>query len=182
MKSFELMSRKIQDEFMLLYSKKQVHEITVKELCENVGIARTAFYNYYSDIYDVLESVENALIFDLKEMNQYFYRSKILSDSGEIGFFKETLDYVKTHAFWFQTLLNKSRDGQFIYKWKRIIKEDFSKRYHYENKTPANENLVLELIASSVIGAYSYWVNNLNTVTPEEIEQEVISRVCIDFV
>ena len=182
MATYDAISNKIQDEFMKLFAKKQLHDITVKELCAQVGIAWTAFYNYYSDVYDVLETVENLLIYDLKELNGEFYNADIRGNQQKEGFFKKTLMYIKERDTWFRALLNKSRDGQFIYKWTRIIKEDFSRRYHHEKIVLENETLVLEMIASSAIGVYMYWVNNLDEVSMDVVEKEALFRLCSDFV
>lgn len=125
-KSYEIVSTKIKDVFMELYGNMQIHEITVKMICEKVGIARTSFYKYFSDVYEVLEHIEDTLISDLEEMNrtfalQDFHRCRCES----FTYFYNTLSYIKEHEKWFRVLLNKSRDGQFIYKWKKIMKTDF---------------------------------------------------------
>lgn len=173
----------IQNAFMELYARHQVHEISVKKLCEQVGIARTAFYYYYSDIYEVLESIEDKLIVELSEINRDFSAQDFYKVSKErFTYFYETLGYIKDHAFWFRTLLNKSRDGQFIYKWKKIINEDFSKKFHRDRIVLENEPLVLEMISSGCIGAYTYWVNNLDEVSIEAVAKEVLYRLCHDFI
>ena len=45
-----------------LMQKKSIKEITVKELVDEVDINRSTFYLHYSDIYQMLESVENELM------------------------------------------------------------------------------------------------------------------------
>lgn len=95
--------------------------------------------------------------------------------------FRSTLLYIKENEFWFRTLLNKSRDGMFIYKWKKVIKEDFLKKFRHENIDIKEEELVLEMISSGCIGAYTYWVNNLDHVPIEVVEREVLDRLCRDF-
>lgn len=42
--------------------KKSIKEITVKELVDEVDINRSTFYLHYSDIYQMLESIENELM------------------------------------------------------------------------------------------------------------------------
>lgn len=173
----------IQDAFMRLYAHDQVHEITVKRLCEEVGLARTAFYYYFSDIYDVLESIEDKLIGDLKEINQDFFAQDFYQiTKDQFVYFFDTLRYIKENRSWFKTLLNRSRDGQFIYKWKKIINQDFSRKYHRDKIVPENEPMVLEMISSACIGAYTYWVNHLDDISMEEVAKEVLYRLCRDFI
>lgn len=45
-----------------LMQKKSIKEITVKELVEEVDINRSTFYLHYTDIYQMLESIENELM------------------------------------------------------------------------------------------------------------------------
>ena len=44
-----------------LLKEKSIKEITVKELVEKVDINRSTFYLHYTDIYDMMEKIENEL-------------------------------------------------------------------------------------------------------------------------
>ena len=44
-----------------LMQKKSIKEITVKELVEEVDINRSTFYLHYTDIYQMLESIESRI-------------------------------------------------------------------------------------------------------------------------
>lgn len=182
MKKYDEGTRKIQDAFMKIFAKKPLHEITVKSVCDRAGIFRTTFYNYFSDLYEVLESVEDLLVANCQERNQTFVSYQFRKGQyDQAGHFRSTLLYIKENEFWFRTLLIKSRDGMFIYKWKKVIKEDFLKKFRHENIDIKEEELVLEMISSGCIGAYTYWVNNLDHVPIEVVEREVLDRLCRDF-
>lgn len=173
----------IQNTFMKLYEKQEIHTISVKALCAEVGIARTSFYNYYSDIYEVLESIENQIIYDLKYINRDFYKQDFRNCKKEdFSYFLPTLNYIREHAFWFRVLMNKSQSGQFIYKWKKIIKEDFSDKYHQDQIVLENEEMMLEMISSGCMGVYTYWVNNLESVSLESLIQGALYYLCQDFI
>ncbi len=183
MAKYEDVSLKIQDTFIRLYEKKEIHTISVKALCAEVGIPRTSFYNYYSDIYDVLESIENQIISDLKYINRDFYRQDFRNcKKEEFAYFLPTLHYIRDHIFWFRVLMNKSQSGQFIYKWKKIIKEDFSDKYHKDDISLGNEDMMLEMISSGCMGIYTYWVNNPESVSIETLIQEALFYLCHDFI
>lgn len=53
-----------------LLKEKSIREITVKELVETVDINRSTFYLHYTDIYDMMEKIENELIDDIEELIQ----------------------------------------------------------------------------------------------------------------
>ena len=183
MATYKEVARSIQETFLKLYEKQEIHTITVKALCAELGIARTSFYNYYSDIYEVLESIEDEIIFELKYMNRNFYRQNFLDCKKEdFSFFNPTLQYIRDHAFWFRVLMNKSQSGQFVYKWKKIIKEDFSDKYHEDGIVLENEEMVLEMISSGCMGVYTYWVNNLNAVSMQTVIEEALYYLCQHFI
>ena len=51
-----------------LMQKKSIKEITVKELVDEVDINRSTFYLHYSDIYQMLESIENELMDEIAQV------------------------------------------------------------------------------------------------------------------
>ena len=55
------------DVFCELYSQKSIEKITIKEITEGAGYNRSTFYQYFSDIYALLDFVETDLIDYIKE-------------------------------------------------------------------------------------------------------------------
>ncbi|MGM9538145.1 MAG: TetR/AcrR family transcriptional regulator [Candidatus Onthomonas sp.] len=43
--------------FLGLLKKKSIHQISIRELCQDAGINRTTFYNHYGSQYDVLAEI-----------------------------------------------------------------------------------------------------------------------------
>ena len=50
-----------------LMQKKSIKEITVKELVDEVDINRSTFYLHYTDIYQMLEKIEEDAMIDICE-------------------------------------------------------------------------------------------------------------------
>lgn len=66
----------IMDCFLNMLKRKNIDRVTVTDICEECGINRNTFYYYFSDIYDVLDSVlieETERILILRKM-QLFMR------------------------------------------------------------------------------------------------------------
>lgn len=55
------------DVFCELYSQKPIEKISVQEIAKKSGYNRSTFYQYFTDIYDLLDSVENDLLNYIKE-------------------------------------------------------------------------------------------------------------------
>lgn len=58
----EQTKRRIIDAFLALMELKKWDRITVKELCQKSGITRGTFYLYFSDIYELMEQIQEQLI------------------------------------------------------------------------------------------------------------------------
>ena len=53
--------------FCELYSQKPIEKISIQEIANKSGYNRSTFYQYFTDIYELLDSVENDLLNDIKE-------------------------------------------------------------------------------------------------------------------
>ena len=62
--------------FWTLYEKKNIEKITIAELTSLAGYHRGTFYEYFQDIYDLLEQEEAALIAQLSQMLTTVAQSK----------------------------------------------------------------------------------------------------------
>ncbi|EUJ31909.1 TetR/AcrR family transcriptional regulator [Listeria cornellensis] len=55
------------DVFCELYSQKPVEKITVQEIANKSGYNRSTFYQYFTDVYDLLHFIENDLLDYIRE-------------------------------------------------------------------------------------------------------------------
>jgi AcrR family transcriptional regulator len=55
------------DVFCELYSQKPIEKISVQEIANKSGYNRSTFYQYFTDIYELLDYVENNLLNYIKE-------------------------------------------------------------------------------------------------------------------
>lgn len=59
--------QKLVEVFCELYSQKPIERISVQEIANKSGYNRSTFYQYFTDIYELLDSVENDLLNDIKK-------------------------------------------------------------------------------------------------------------------
>ena len=52
----------LNESFLKYLEEKPISRITVKEICEDADVNRSTYYVYYSDPYDQLHKIEDALI------------------------------------------------------------------------------------------------------------------------
>ena len=83
--------KRIVHTFLSLIEEKKWDKITVKELCARSEITRGTFYQYYSDIYELMEQIQETL---LKDIQTRFSQINAESRSGfPIEEFLEKFDY-----------------------------------------------------------------------------------------
>ena len=61
----------IMDAFWSLYCEKRIEKITVRDITNEAGYNRGTFYEYFSDVYNVLEQIENTLIPSLDACHRF---------------------------------------------------------------------------------------------------------------
>lgn len=161
----------IKNSFIKIYSKKDLSQITVSRLCAAVPVARTTFYAYYDNIDSVRCEIEDDLIGGLMEITDNVSQGN-LSEMDFNAFLGEIERYIKQNWGSFQALLIQQPDRRFIAKWKDCIKLNFSRRYP-EKVNIKNYALISEMVASSVIGAYSFLLTEPERVSTEELKNMI---------
>ena len=53
---------KIENAFMRLLQEKEVHTISITDICKLANVNRTTFYANYLDIYDLVEKIEDYFV------------------------------------------------------------------------------------------------------------------------
>ena len=110
------------DEALLeLLEKKDFAYITVKEICEKAGVNRSTFYLHYTDIYQMLESIEDELE---GEINQ------IVNNHPVDSYYKESFPMIKEilEVLWdnrdiCNALLGSNGDMAFVLRMESIISQ-----------------------------------------------------------
>lgn len=132
----EQTKRNIIKSYLELILQKKWDRITIKELCSKTEITRGTFYQYYNDIYDLMEQIETSLLNELTTCYSYGQRK---TDTIPAKLFEEKFDYSPPPELsaWFQfvkrnklavgALLNpKNGDTYFVKKLKVIILEQIN--------------------------------------------------------
>lgn len=142
--------RHIVTSFLCLMEEKPWEKISVIEICRKADITRGTFYQYFGDIYDLIEQLEHNLLTDLGERF-----SKIPKNNGShcrIEDFLTRYNYAPPASFtiWFEfcrdhrdammmLLDRRNGDPYFVKKLKAILKESIENVM--EDDGAANDDL-----------------------------------------
>lgn len=101
----------LKESFIKLLTKKDISQISIKEICENADINRATFYSHYSDQYDLLKKIENEL---LENVRSYLYGFKEMdANLNSLETVEKVFDYIKENAQLCKLLLSEHGDLTF---------------------------------------------------------------------
>ena len=138
----------IVDAFWSFYSQKRIEKITVKEITEKAGYNRGTFYEYFTDVYDVLEQIEKSLIPGIDELPPVSNPS-FSSEALPIDMFLKM--YEKNNQY-YSVLLGENGDPSFAGKLKKAVKPIISEAFLVKSIDKAELDYILEFVLSAMIG------------------------------
>lgn len=148
--------RVIKENFLNLLEEKDIMNITVKELCELSDINRGTFYRYYIDIYELLKTIEQEFIDEVKNSSSIVKieeHSVYSFTKGILSILENNKKLVKIlfdrNLLFFNEVLEIVYDKCFN-RWKNI---------HPEIDEDEIENAVV-FIFNGALGIINYWVKN----------------------
>lgn len=141
-KKSEITKKQIMDSYLQLMEKKNWKKITVKEIYSNVDLTRSTFYQYFSNIYDLMERIETPLLESLEHSYAKCNCTPITVVTP--SHFEDKFDVTPLEPLynWFhfcmkhkkkiQLLLGENADPYFTVKLKQILKNQISKMMDFD--------------------------------------------------
>lgn len=153
------------DAFWTLYCEKRIEKITVKEITQKAGYNRGTFYEYFTDVYAILDQIEEFLIPTLDEL------PPITMDDENMGMpIDMFMKLYQQNSKYYSVLLGDNGDPAFASKLKNstkpILKQAFSEKY---DLSPLEVDFILEYVLSAMIGIMSYWFGQNKVLSAEDL-------------
>lgn len=147
-----------------LLHEKPMEKITVKELCEKSNIYRSTFYSHYKSPEELLRSIENDV---LEELKKHIWNSTNTTPKNVQAHAIEFLEYIRENDYTLRVLLfsTQSRTYDFFVK---AIEEEFrlitknSYTYLSEEYTPL-------FMSHGLLVCIMHWINTDYAVPAEEL-------------
>lgn len=167
----ELTRKRIEGTFLTIFEKNEIHQISVKMVCDQAHVSRSTFYRYYDDVYDVLEVIGNTIVEQLYDIKR---RHSISDYLDAVAYLREILSCIICHRTFFSRVLTTGVHTQFLERWKKIIKEDLREKYIRDSKPGWQDELSLEMVASGCLGLYRYYLFHMDEISEEHIIKRVL--------
>lgn len=157
--------------YWILYKEKGIQKVKVKEIADLAGYNRSTFYEYFKDVFEIQEYIENS-IFDYLEQ-EIFSDLDLLNDEDVIN--KLTMLY-ETKAEYLSVLLSEKGNPMFVKRFKNFFKEKMFQSLPIDNlhQNPYVHYL-FEYVLSAEIGVITYWYQANDELSLREIIQLIRS-------
>lgn len=154
----------LMDAFWELYCEKRIEKITVREITAKAGYNRGTFYEYFLDVYDVLEQIEKSLLPSLEDI------PPIAPCKNEPPMPIDSLIklYSKSSKY-YAVLLGDKGDPAFAGKMKNEIKSKLMEQVQADSKEMIEIDYTLEYMLSAMIGILTYWFKNNGNISQEDL-------------
>jgi len=140
--------------FWQIYCARGLEKTTVKEITAKAGYNRGTFYEYFTDVHDVLEQIENSLLPGPQDLPPLSLNNNSAVPPSIDMFIKM---YEKNRKY-YTVLLGDGGDSSFQSKIKNNMKA-IVKKILMARGVPDDYELdfTLEYMLSAMIGVLSYW-------------------------
>ncbi|MCR0520090.1 TetR family transcriptional regulator C-terminal domain-containing protein [[Clostridium] innocuum] len=155
---------RIEKIFIELLQTKELHEITVSEICKRCELNRSTFYANYTDIYELADKIRESLE---KEVNLLYEaeRTQSFNSNDYLKLFR----HIREHQLFYRTYFKLGYDNQFKLKSYDIhqAKQDFNDQ-HIEYH--------IEFFRSGFNAIVKKWLAGGCKETPEEMDEIIRSE------
>ena len=157
----EQTKQKFMNVFCDLYCQKPIEKISIQEIANKSGYNRSTFYQYFTDIYELLDVIENNI---LKEVKMSLSTKKD-SDTG----IREALHCMKSeeHFLALKALLGSYGSGHFLERLKREI--PFDKLKITFSESDSLSPYLIEFYISTSLSLFRLWLQRGKDLSPEEL-------------
>lgn len=152
--------------FLELLREKAIKRITVKELCERAGINRATFYAHYTDVFQLLESIEEELAMQIKATLE----RELASDTSSEEYITKLLEVIKENGDICEVMLADASGG-FVHTIVNMCKELCIAEWRkaFPSITHAELERVYDFFASGSVGVIRTWFRENMRDDPSEI-------------
>ena len=170
--------RAIHMAFAKLLSEKEINHITVRDIADLADINRKTFYNYYADVYAVLDEIENEVIGTLENALGGIDFRQAMSHPNLV--FEKLTAIINTDLDFYGHLLSMQGNVSLITKTVKLLKQKTRQAMLLQLPVKEKEiDILLDYTFSGMLTVYQQWFNSDRSQSIEEIS-EVLSALCFN--
>jgi len=147
--------------FWELYKEKPITKITVKDVTDRAGYFRSTFYLYFTDVYAILERIEDDILCDWETMV-----SEVFEQGKNEMMLEMITAFYERYGEYMSVLLSPKGDPAFIQKIKDIMRPKMFARLKLPDKD-AKGSMIFEFVISAMLAFLTEWYRNAKNISAE---------------
>jgi len=147
----------IRNSFIKLLSEKEIDKITIKEIADGADVDRKTVYNYYNGIYEILDEIENELVFRLHKAAETFVYGSTETKEVFTGIRLLIEENFELAALLMKINGNSRLTAKIVVELQSCIRQVLGKNSFVSLE---KIDLATEYIAAGMFAAYRYWFNS----------------------
>lgn len=155
----------IKDAFWELYKEKKIEKITVKDITLKAGYNRSTFYAYFTDVYDILEQIEEDLMPGIEHLPPI---DTSMEHSPDL--FENIIAAYEKNSAYYSVLLSENGDPRFAIKMKNVFKsmmiEAITNRV---NISPEEMDYALEFLVGATLSIVKHWFDQDKNIPMQQL-------------
>lgn len=148
--------------FWLLYSRKKIDHITVREITDTAGYNRSTFYEYFTGSYDVLNQIEDMIFAHIKGSTL-----DSLTEEQNEDIVRKLADLYESQGKYLSVLLGENGDPQFSKKLKSTMRPVLMKAFGWP-EMDVHSDYIFEFGISAIIASITHWYQNHKDLPSQE--------------
>ena len=155
---------RIERTFLELLQDRELHEVTVSDLCKRCNLNRSTFYANYMDVYDLADRVREHLEEEVNRLYETEQQQKFNSND-----YLRLFRHIQENQLFYRTYFNLGYDNQF----QLTYYDTHQARRHFDNQHIAYHVAFFKNGLNAII---KMWLSGGCKETPEEMEHILISE------
>ncbi len=154
-----------------LMQNKSIKEITVKELVDEVDINRSTFYLHYTDIYQMMDSIEAELMQEITDAMDDL-PDNLVQNMETYPFITRMFSILKENKDICCALLGPNGDMSFVTQAESLVAETILKRLsdHFPENIQ-NITYAYAFCLNGCVGLIKTWLLNDDSPSPQDMAQ-----------
>lgn len=153
------------DSFWDLLGSKNMDKITIKEITDHAGYYRSTFYEYFSDIADLVNQAEDQLISKIEKQ-----AINSLSNNSMDVFISDSVVFYNANSKYLQIIAGSNRCSAFISKLKSVL-HPLILQYLTSNSKNTQPDYLIEFALSGLLGTITYWFESQKNISIEDLTE-----------
>ncbi len=168
-----------------LMQKKNIREITVTELVDEVDINRSTFYLHYEDIYQMLESIEQEIMEEIRTSITSNPIEPLTSTDKAQSFLVHIFTYLEENREICKALLGPHGDMAFVEQTEKLVAETvFESLANQFPKTTPDLLYTYSFCLTGLVGMLKSWLSAESPESPQymaDLTHKLFTNITRDF-